>query len=284
MLAQESGTLSGSDLYFLTPSELAREMLFYPVACGYYYTNYDYHIVREDYNNYLLFYVCDGRLSVTSEGTTKVARKGQVGLLNCHKPHDYHTIGSCEFVWVHLDGSNMEQFYQKIVETKGGFVFSSDQAEEIRRRIYEFVYASRNNQAIGAAQQSLKLYHMLILLLDGSSMLPEDGASKMSEITEHAMRYIEAHYEEELTLQQLSAEVSMSQYHFSRIFKKECGYSPYEYIVLTRMNRAMYLLKTTDLPIKEVAQAVGYHSQSTFSAAFSNRAGLSPKKFREYPL
>ena len=41
MLVHETGTCSGSDLYFSTPSEYARRMLFYMSTCGYYYTNYD---------------------------------------------------------------------------------------------------------------------------------------------------------------------------------------------------------------------------------------------------
>ena len=106
----------------------------------------------------------------------------------------------------------------------------------------------------------------------------------MSDITQRAIHYIESHYHEDLTLPQLAAEVNMSQYHFSRLFKKECGYSPYQYIMLIRMNQAMHLLKSTTLPVKQVAQAVGYHSQSTFSTAFSSCAGLSPTKFRSCPL
>lgn len=76
----------------------------------------------------------------------------------------------------------------------------------------------------------------------------------------------------------------MSQYHFSRKFKRECGYSPHEYIIITRINRAMYLLKTTDLPIKTISQDVGYEHVTTFSALFMNRIGLSPSDFRKYPF
>ena len=50
MLGKERGTVSGSDLYFQTPSEMARRMLYYMTSCGYYYTDYDYRIEREDYH------------------------------------------------------------------------------------------------------------------------------------------------------------------------------------------------------------------------------------------
>ena len=115
MLVRKTGTCSGSDLYFSTPSEYARRMLFYMSTCGYYYTNYDYRIEREDYHNYMLFYICDGRLSLRSGSQTMVASAGQVGFLNCHEPHEYHTIGNTEFVWLHLDGSNTDDFYRQAV-------------------------------------------------------------------------------------------------------------------------------------------------------------------------
>ena len=123
MLGKERGTVSGSDLYFQTPSDMAHRMLYYMTSCGYYYTDFDYRIEREDYHNYLVFYICDGRLSVTSGDKTMVAGAGQVGMLNCHKPHEYHTIGNAEFVWLHLDGANTDQFYDQIVQQKKGFVF-----------------------------------------------------------------------------------------------------------------------------------------------------------------
>ena len=136
MLVHETGTCSGSDLYFSTPSEYARRMLFYMSTCGYYYTNYDYRIEREDYHNYMLFYICDGRLSLRSGSQTMVASAGQVGFLNCHEPHEYHTIGNTEFVWLHLDGSNTADFYQQAVQMHGGFVLDTPYAEQIKKGIY----------------------------------------------------------------------------------------------------------------------------------------------------
>ena len=282
MLVHETGTCSGSDLYFSTPSEYARRMLFYMSTCGYYYTNYDYRIEREDYHNYMLFYICDGRLSLRSGSQTMVASAGQVGFLNCHEPHEYHTIGNTEFVWLHLDGSNTADFYQQAVQMHGGFVFDTPYAEQIKNGIYEIVFAFRNEQTLSEVRLSQKLYTLLTAMVDTASQ--EAGQTEENDTVSKAMHFIQEHYMNPISLLDVATHVNMSQFHFSRLFKKDCGYSPHEYLILTRLNRAKHLLKTTGLPVKVIAQKVGYQNVSSFTNAFTDRVGISPTLFRKYSI
>ena len=282
MLVHETGTCSGSDLYFSTPSEYARRMLFYMSTCGYYYTNYDYRIEREDYHNYMLFYICDGRLSLRSGSQTMVASAGQVGFLNCHEPHEYHTIGNTEFVWLHLDGSNTADFYQQAVQMHGGFVFDTPYAEQIKNGIYEIVFAFRNEQTLSEVRLSQKLYTLLVATVDTASQ--ETGQTEENDTVSKAMHFIQEQYMNPISLLDVATHVNMSQFHFSRLFKKDCGYSPHEYLILTRLNRAKHLLKTTGLPVKVIAQKVGYQNVSSFTNAFTDRVGISPTLFRKYSI
>lgn len=94
------------------------------------------------------------------------------------------------------------------------------------------------------------------------------------------MKFIEGNIEKSITLRDMANAVNMSQYHFCRLFKKACGYSPYEYLLMVRIDKAKYLLKNTDIPIKNVAQQVGYQNASTFSSVFTTKVGLSPRAFR----
>lgn len=282
MLVHETGTCSGSDLYFSTPSEYARRMLFYMSTCGYYYTNYDYRIEREDYHNYMLFYICNGRLSVQSGGQTMVATAGQVGFLNCHEPHEYHTIGNTEFVWLHLDGSNTADFYQQAVRVHSGFVFDSPYAEEIKKGIYEIVFAFRNMQPIGEVRLSQKLYSLLAAMVDTNK--PEKRRAADNDPVAAAMYFIRQQYMNPITLNDVAAYANMSQFHFCRLLKRDCGLSPHEFLILTRLNRAKHLLKTTEQPVKVIARQVDYLNVSSFTNAFTERVGISPTLFRKYSL
>lgn len=281
MLGHETGTCSGSDLYFATPSDAATALLYYMTSCGYYFTDYDYRIERENYHNFLIFYVTDGRLSVTSGGRTMVAEAGQVGFLDCHSPHEYHTIGHTEFWWLHLDGANTRGFYEAVTERSGGFVFSATCAARVQKRIQEIVSAWRTDQIPREASLSLMLYHILIMLLGSDEQ--EDAPDEQRGHVDDAIRYIREHYSEKISLEDMARHVNMSQFHFARVFKKSCGYSPHEFVMMTRINHAKHLLGTTELPVKVIAQMVGYQNVTTFTNAFGNRVGVSPSMFRKYP-
>lgn len=291
MLAHESGTCSGSDLYFHTPSVQTREMLFYMTSCGYYYTDYDYHITRDYVEEFLLFYICDGRLSIRMGDKTIVATEGQICFLNCHLPHEYYTIGHTEFVWIHINGSNIQQLYDHVLDLYGAHVFHSTVAPQIKKDIFDFVYVCRNDQMMPDLEASHRIYRMILTLLSGipqRKSILASSSKKSHRITDSvvssAMQFIGNNYRHSISVTDIAQNVGMSKAHFSRIFKKQSGYAPHEYLIQIRLNRAKHLLKTTDMPIKNVSQEVGYQDVTTFTSAFTNRVGLSPAQFRNSSL
>lgn len=279
MRCEDPGIGSGSEMFVDTPSEFAQQALYYITSCGRFFTEYGYEIQRENYHNHMLFYILNGRLSVTCEGRTMVAEKDEIGFINCHVPHEYHTIGNTEFLWVHLEGGNTNQFYQHILSRYGGFVFQHPCKAEFQTMLLQLLSSYQTGQLFTEAEKSQRLYTMLMRLLDGAA-----NGNKEQSVLETAAQFMRANISKPVTLQEIAASVNMSHYHFSRLFKKAYGYSPYEYLLLARINKAKHLLKTTDLPIKTVAQQVGYLNASTFSSAFTAKVGLPPKTFRSCPL
>ncbi len=281
MRCDDPGIVSGSEMFVDTPSDLARDMLYYMTSCGRFFTEYGYRIERENYNNYMIFYILSGRLSVTSGERTMVADKSKVGFLNCHLPHEYHTIGHTEFLWVHLDGGITGKFYTHLTRLYGGFVFSHPGAAEVKTMLARLVNCYQSGQHMQETERSRQLYVLLTHLLDGgSSVLQMEDQPLFAP----ALRFLQENLDKPITLHEMAATVNMSHSHFSHLFKKYYGCSPYEYLILERINRAKYLLKTTALPIKEIALQVGYLNASTFSSAFSTKVGLSPTAFRSFPL
>ena len=80
--------------------------------------------------------------------------------------------------------------------------------------------------------------------------------------------YIDTHLDEPLTLAVLAGEAGYSKYHLSRLFVHVTGQSLHSYIQRRRLTEAARLLIQTDQPILEIALAVGYETQRSFSSAF----------------
>lgn len=73
----------------------------------------------------------------------------------------------------------------------------------------------------------------------------------------------------------------LSNSHYSRLFKKNIGYSPIEYLTHLRLDRARELLAHSDERIKEVNQNFGYEDELYFSRIFKKIVGVSPTKFSD---
>jgi AraC-like DNA-binding protein len=79
----------------------------------------------------------------------------------------------------------------------------------------------------------------------------------------------------------LALEVQISPAHLQRLFKKQTGLHVRDLISEQRLQKAAHLLSSSDLPIKEIAHAVGYEHHSSFVRAFQRRFAQSPKYYRE---
>ena len=101
-----------------------------------------------------------------------------------------------------------------------------------------------------------------------------------SEVIENSLIYISKHFSEHLTMETLAANSNMSLFHFTRIFSAETGYTPYQYLIATRINSAKYLLRTPDLPIKDIAFSSGFSSESSFCSTFKKWEHMTPSQFR----
>ena len=132
----------------------------------------------------------------------------------------------------------------------------------------------------GEAQLSQMLHRMLGLLLLDDTSPAHAGSDRIAE----AIRYMNRHLFEELSVQEVAASVSLSSSHFSRQFKAKTGYSPYEYIILRRIDKAKYLHTSTPLSVKEIAYATGYNSEENFIHSFRSNVGIAPGLFRKYPI
>lgn len=93
--------------------------------------------------------------------------------------------------------------------------------------------------------------------------------------------YIYEHFQSDISVEQLAAEVCLTPSYVSAIFKKETGCNLSKFIKSYRMEKAKEYLKTTRMKVVEVCEHVGYSNVSYFCQNFKEYYGMSPEKFRQ---
>ena len=104
---------------------------------------------------------------------------------------------------------------------------------------------------------------------------------RSNDIIRTAMEYINDNYSKELSLDEVSRQVNISPYYFSKIFKEESGLNFIEYLTNVRIDKAKELLSGTDMSIKEVCATCGYTDPNYFSRSFKKNVGVTPTEFKE---
>lgn len=93
--------------------------------------------------------------------------------------------------------------------------------------------------------------------------------------------YINAHYQEELTIDQLADICGYSPTHFMNFFKKHLGVSCMDYLIHYRLKQAVELLQHSTLPILEIATTVGFTNLSNFNRQFKKTYQMTPSQYRK---
>lgn len=108
----------------------------------------------------------------------------------------------------------------------------------------------------------------------------ESFASDRFEI-ENIIHYMQQHFAEKITIEELAKKVRMSESNFIRVFKKDTGLTPMDYLIGIRIEKAKKLLMAGTKNITEISLLCGFSSTSHFSYSFSKHTGISPSKYRE---
>jgi AraC family transcriptional regulator len=93
--------------------------------------------------------------------------------------------------------------------------------------------------------------------------------------------FVAANLRENISLETLATLIGFSPYHFARLFREATGYSPYQYVICQRIERAKYLLKQTVMPIGQIAIETGFAHQSHLTHTFKQHLGITPRAYRQ---
>lgn len=119
--------------------------------------------------------------------------------------------------------------------------------------------------------------HRILRILGQQRKNEQQQSDEMKQVR----RYLDEHVGQIVTIQELTELIYRSPDYLIKHFKKEIGMTPYQYLMKKKMTVAERLLRDTMLPVKEVAERLGYEDAHYFSGLFKKEKGVSPRQFRK---
>ena len=130
------------------------------------------------------------------------------------------------------------------------------------------------------SQEEIKQWFMKKLVKIYTNLISQKNTQNNSIILK-AKEYISKNYFKDISLDDVSKEVDISPYYFSKLFKEETGENFIDYLTRIRIRKAKELLKDKESSIKKVCLNVGYNDPNYFSRIFKKCTGKTPTEYRE---
>ncbi|WP_026517112.1 AraC family transcriptional regulator [Butyrivibrio sp. MC2021] len=271
-----------SDRLLYTPSEFAKSNLIYLQEIGSLKARSTHTSKRQNLESFLFFYVKEGSGVLDYNGKEHQVAAGDCVFINCKNPYSHRTSEDLWALdWVHFYGENILPIYLKYVERGGQPVFhpgSLGEARELFERLREVAYSSdyirdiRINESLSG----------LLTFLMSFSWQPEKvrsgdaGGSRVFALKD----YLDTHYQEKITLDQMAEMFLINKYTLSREFKEQFGTSIINYLLITRITHAKQFLRFTDETVEEIGVRCGIVPLYYFSRIFKQIEGISPLEYR----
>ncbi len=145
-------------------------------------------------------------------------------------------------------------------------------------------YSSRNNYLpeIMALETTDDIKDWFISkLIEACRNVSSKREERSNDIIKTAKKYIDDHFDKEISLDDVSRIVNISPYYFSKIFKEESGLNFIEYLTNIRIDKAKKLLESSNMSIKEICISCGYTDPNYFSRSFKKNVGVTPTEYKD---
>ena len=231
-----------------------------------------------DYPFTALICITEGKGSVRIDGATVSFSAGQVLLLPPYTVYEYSSDARDPFsiVWAEFCGGDSERIVRHLM-AHNGVLFSGDVFASASMLCLALVHPPQTQRMSWISQQ---LYAALLML---SEACPRETPRPNEQIY-RILDYMDQHLEDNLTLTSLADIFGYSAPYFSRFFLQHTSTHFTQYLLRRRVERARQMLLSTDLPMDQLAQQLGFYDASHFIRKFREITGESPARYRRAHL
>jgi len=265
----------------LVQHPLLKQLL--PTDAGYYPKAKGHRCVRTAGSPEVIFIYCaDGEGWCEMAGRSHPITRNQLLVVPAATPHAYGAGPTHPWTihWFHAIGGNVPYYLERLGVTRekpvvplGGNVQLFSLFEEVLEGLE---HGFTLTHLIYAAHSLLHLMGLILRHKDEYHYGETDVRQRIAESVE----FMKGHLREPLHVGTLSALVNLSRSHYTTLFRRVMGYAPQSYLNHLRMQRAVQLLNTTELSVKQISDQLGFSDQFYFSRAFKRMHNHSPTEHR----
>lgn len=217
-------------------------------------------------------------------------RSGQVALSPAYKPASYRWSGEIELIsllftpdWLRKIGTEIGVRQADHLELRESIepedAFLTQMLRAFQKEVSKPEIGSR--LLIDSLSQALAVY--LIRQYTDRQLTNGQPSVVPNWRIRRAKDFIRENLTTGISLKEIAgAAGDVSPYHFSRLFKRATGFSPYQFLIECRIVTAQQLLRSKrELSLGEIAFRCGFADQSAFTRCFRQRTGLTPKQYRD---
>lgn len=242
----------------------------------------DWHCVSHTHNHTELFYIIGGEGQFLIQDQLYPVHINNLVIINPNVPHTEVSLNSqpLEYIVLGIGGVELQAN-----NTANGQFSILDHFESVeissclRNILREMEQKNTGYEDICQAYTEI----LIIRLMRNTSLAIPTESENVSTNRQCATvkRYIDQHFKEALTLDQLAEKGHMNKFYLSHAFKRVYGSSPINYMISKRIDESKYLLAETDLSMSQIAQLLGFSSLSYFSQVFRRTQNITPMEYRQ---
>lgn len=201
-----------------TPSAFARSAFFYVQETGYLKLRESHVASRKNLESYLVVLVLSGSGVLMYDGTLYELQKGSCFFIDCMVPY-YHQSSETdpwELIWVHFNGSSSREYYQYFAANSAPAFLPAD-FDTLRQKLTGLLDLNENSDFQTEINSARLIVDILSNFIAGHYGIPGRKIPRSSE-DDRGKKYLDEHYTEKFSLDELSERFFLSKYHLSRNF------------------------------------------------------------------
>ena len=244
----------------------------------------DWHSVQHTHNCSELFYVIEGQGQFLIEDQTYPVSVNDLVIVNPNVSHTEVSLNASPLRYIVLGVEGLELTATNGNDNTNFCIVNFKTFRENILLCLQNMLSEIENKHTGYEIICQDLMEILIVMLGRQTNFATILApisKKTSRLCGSTKRYIDSHYQENITLDQLAEVCHVSKYHLAHAFTEEYGISPINYLISKRIAEAEHLLKTTDFSLNLISNTTGFSSSSYFAQIFRKQKGMSPTEFRK---